>query len=351
MLNKETHDQSDLGHLTFAQLLAAFHPILPRALVDGNGWGNIINCAGKFPASVALATFGFEFRLENPEPVADLFLSGPIESDVAGYMRKLKTGNRSIEQSILLAPESGAAAELAIDQPHIPGGYILEFDLIEDPSALRQPGIFLILPRNSPDGYRDPEMLISTLGSVSCYTGYSGLADELARLIDSLRPPEVIVHAGIFPGRGTSAIRLLIHAADRSSLESMLRRIGWGGPWNCLSLLPRNLSGDEMKIVVNVDLAPHGVSPRIGLEIHFAKKWLSGDQHMFDPILKELVESGMCLPGKARALTGIAPVKFAFGKTGMFGLRQGIHHVKLSILGDKLDWKAYSAALLWHIRE
>ena len=68
------------GEASFADVLRGLRPLIPSSLLDGEGWLRLLERLAELPAAAA-AFFGFEFRLGDPDPSADVCV--PLTSDVA----------------------------------------------------------------------------------------------------------------------------------------------------------------------------------------------------------------------------------------------------------------------------
>ena len=123
-------------HSTFAPILEGCRSLFPPELLDSGGWQRLLDRARRLPRSVLDAHFGFEFRLGEPSPDADLFVVVSPGSDLSRhYMRE---GARAEPGAPPAAKAAAAALAAGLrEQAEDPDSYlarsvhsvVLEYDL------------------------------------------------------------------------------------------------------------------------------------------------------------------------------------------------------------------------------
>ncbi|MGI9311184.1 MAG: hypothetical protein ACR2P7_06600, partial [bacterium] len=201
--------EQQLRETSMADRIALLKPLIPSALLDGDGWERVLAQARLLPATPALEIIGFELRLGEREPAADFVLAPWSDSRVVQHYIRLGQA---------AAPDSPAAAlgKWFAAREHAPDSFrarahdlcILEYDLIGLPrdAALRHrpPGVFL-QPREGNATFADPDALVGALNQIA---GWTRDADELRavrRVFDALGPDGEVFPGGALPARASAS--------------------------------------------------------------------------------------------------------------------------------------------------
>ena len=88
---------------------------------------------------------------------------------------------------------------------------------------------------------------------------------------------------------------------------------------------------------VHFDMQPDGVGPRLGLSFYAREgQWLKDMEH-WTPLLDGIGEDRIAVPEKLQALAASwSGAQTLFGRAGPIVLVRGIHHVKFTVIGDRI---------------
>ena len=327
----------------FGPILVGLRPLIPRALLDGPGWERVLERVGGLPGNAAAAACGFEFRLDQVAPAADVSI--PVKPGLAL--------ERYVAGADGMAAPGSAQAVLArhLHRIHgIPSARIdetmLEFDVASiAPGARPAPGLFVKF-RNA-----DPGQVARILLDAK------GLAPDrrerlaLDRALAALPPQGEIIQAGVLLGRARRGVRLVARKIRLSDVPGYLERLGQPGPVATWTAVVREIEDLFRTFWLSFDVAAAGVSPRIGLEfgpcadkrnVAVSGRWWATGLRDWRPIIDRLEARGWCLPVKARGLRSWPGRDTIFESRGVFTAYRGINHIKL-VLGDgPVHAKAYA---------
>ena len=328
--------------------------MFPPALLDGAGWERLLALAHRLPIHVADDRFGFEFDLCDPDPEADFCVVPLPGSRLAEFY---------VRQGELAPPDSAAAAlgsflaEQAGGSQGLlcggKGGVILEYDLVgssSDPPA--SPGIFIV-PREGQDEsaieelFGDPVPLAAALWAVAGKPPDADLLREMRRVYQALRSASAVSQAGIMPGRGLRAVRLIIQSRSVEDAVAVLARLRWpGSPADAADVCAAMAGFTKPSVALSVDVTAQGISPRLGLEFYRPVRWHELDRPGWSRLIDRLEEMGWCLPAKAHGLKSWPRVEQVFDRGKVYRVRQSFNHVKVVVDPVGTTAKAYAGTVV-----
>ncbi len=327
---KSSHDNDAAS---FADVIELVRCVLPAGLIDGRGWEQLAERAGRLPMSAADAMFGFECRLDDSEASADLLLSvlkdtpfvevlvqeGAVAGSRAAALARFLTEVRQPDSSL------GAAV----------GQVALEYDIV-GMKDFPAPGIFFCSADES--GYTDPGLLASA-GALAA--GWNENASErrgIERILAALPRGAAVRWAGVFPDRKIRAVRLLVRALG-DARPAFLEQMGWSGDADAIEgIVSAFRSRDVENPVLALDVAGDRVSTGLGLELS-----RQGRSSGWREALDMMTRRGWCLPEKAVALGCVSGSERIYSSGGAWDLHCGLHHVKLAVSAGGPRFKNYAA--------
>ena len=328
------------------------------ALIGEPQWQGVLERARPLPATVAAFPFGFELPLHEREPRADFGVSVFGGSRTAAFFEK---AGRSDDVNRSAA---GIAGLLAASEPddaplrRVAGRkMLLEYDIdTTGRSAHPEPGIFLypaddvLIGDRSPSRLRDLSIVADAIAAA---TGRE-LDDAGRRQIEAvylaLEPDMCIRAVGAFPSRG-SGLRLAITGFRQAgSFGPFLARTGWSGNVEKVAAIVSRYRerGAFAYLGVHLDVQTDGVGPTLGLSFYAREgEWLKDIRH-WTPLIDGICEDGLAVPEKLSALADSwSGSETLFGRAGTCVLVRGIHHIKFTVVGDRIEQvKAYVFLLI-----
>ena len=327
------------GALTFASILDGCRRLFPPSLLGDAGWERLRGRARGLPRAVLDVHFGFEFRLGEPNPAADLAVVVlPVSELAQHYVREGRRAEPGSPAAALGAALQGQIANPDSYFAQSVAGTVLEYDLAEavgPPAA--PPGIFLTPTRGAPaarTGFHEHGDAAGLLAALADAAGWSGHDEDLPmveRILAALPDTGYLFQAGALPGRSPKAFRLLFKGIAPAQVPALLARLEWAGPADEAAAVLDVMDDLVDYIAVSIDVTADGVGPRLGLELYRPPKWFAVDRTGWHPFIARLEEQGWCLPEKAAGLRGWPGVERLFIEAGIFVVRQGINHVKIVV--------------------
>lgn len=305
------------------------------------------------------STIGFECRLGEPAPTADLLLGILPGSTAEQAYRRRGLGAR---------PDSSEAARARhLERIRGPAfrdivevtATILEYDAANETSP--DPAIFqgFRTPASGASGIRDPELagrLASAMAAAAGRAEDAREAEAVRKTVATLPPRGRLTWIGAMPGREPRMVRLLLAGFETRSLTADLRRLGWPGRPEAVVALLEVLGPFCEGIALQIEVSADGVLPRLGLEVYMpgddaaaggASHWASRpDSAPWRKLLARLRSANFCLEPKAVALLAFPGRELVFDES-VFEVLVGISHVKLAMgEGAAVGAKAYVGMLL-----
>ena len=343
---------------SLGELLERLRTRISSALIGEPQWQGILERVRPLPATIAAFPFGFELPLHEPEPCADFGVAVFGGSRTAAYFEEAARSDSSNSSAV------GIAGLLAASEPEdaplrrVAGRkMLLEYDIdTTGRSAHPEPGIFLYPADNVLIGDRSPSRL-RDLGIVS-----DAIAAATGRKLDetgrrpieavylAMEPDSCIRAVGAFPSRG-SGLRLAITGFRQTgSVGPLLARIGWPGNVEKVAAIESRYRkrGAFAYLGVHFDMQANGVGPTLGLSFYAKEgQWLKDIRH-WTPLIDGISEDGLAVPEKLSALTEAwSGAQIVFGRAGPLILVRGIHHIKFTVIEDRIEQvKAYVFMLM-----
>ncbi len=152
----------------------------------------------------------------------------------------------------------------------------IEFDTGDVvPGTSEEPSPFVIATldreRFYPDGLANRRHLEETIHQVLVAQGAgsrTSIPRQIRDFLDRLPAFAQVLHVARRPSAGSDLLRLIVVFPWERIVESLVR-LGWTGPAGELSALLEALPHATMAHSVDLDLAPDGLQPQIGIEFHY----------------------------------------------------------------------------------
>ena len=326
--------------------------MFPPALLSGGGWERLRATAGRLPLGVIDRQFGFEFALGRQAAEADFcVVPGRGSTLAAHYIRESEaapSGSAAAALGACLARHSGDPTSFLSRKE---GVVVLEYDVPDVlPGEPAPPGIFFV-PRTHSEGaarklHDDPADTVAALWAAA---GWRADAAELRRVegvYEALSGAGYVAQAGVMPGR-RRAVRLVVHRIDPAELPGLLERLRWpGSPDAVMSVMAEMSDLTRPGAVLSLDVAAHGVSPRLGLELFRPVEWFRIDRAGWRPLIDRLADKAWCVPAKAEGLRAWPRAGRLIGPGGVYRVHQTINHVKVVVAHGRIAAKAYAAVVV-----
>ena len=342
------------------ELLEQFKSRIPSVLIDGTGWDRLVERARELPISLATPGFGFELRMHEAEPNADLGLALFSGSPSAAHFEQWAR-SRSEDAS------ASAVVDLLGDMAREGSGLnrlantklLLEYDI--DPAhpteQFPEPGIFLYPTADEltdPGSVQEPEDMGVLVDAVSAACGWT--PDDAARrhaqqLLEAKPPGTHIGAVGGFPGRARALRVAVTGIRSTRELTSLLERADWPGHPEEFAPFVESLEAQRAfaHLGAHLDIDSGGVKPKLGVSYYAQEaQWLK-DIEPWTGIIEGLRTLGTVVPEKLAVLTDQwAGTETVFGRRGMLLVLKGIHHFKVTVTGGRLEEvKAYVFCLVF----
>ena len=351
------------------QLLAPLKGRISPVLIADREWERIWERVRGLPVTLAAFPFGFELPLHDPAPRADFGFS-------------LVGGSRS-EQFFLTQPDSADVDSADVDpadvDPAAAGiGWLLdemrcensplrrvagrkallEYDIAPAGSGPHpEPGIFLypaegVLKGDQSEArFRDLAVLVDGVVSAAGWASDAAEREQVERLYRATDPNLGVRAVGAFPSRARGLRVAVTGFRKTAELTAFLERAGWSGRYERLAATVSRLEerGAYGYLGLHFDVRRDGLGSKLGLSFfHQQGEWLR-DFRPWEILVEELRRESLAVPEKLSALSkSCCGAEALFGKSGMFVLLRGIHHLKLVITEDTIEEaKAY---IFWLMR-
>ncbi len=329
------------------ELLEQFKGRIPAALIDGAGWNRLVERANSLPISLATSGFGFEFRLHEAEPSADLGVALFQGSPSAMHFKQWA---QSQPEDSYAAAVVDLLREMERDRISLHGiahaKLLLEYDI--DPEPFPDPGIFLYPSADLPGEVQTTEDLSDITDAVVGACGWAPDTDErrhAERLFEAKPPSAHVGTVGGFPGRARALRVGITHLKNTAELTSFLKRAGWPGRCEDVAPFVGDLESQNAfdYLAAHLDVDADGVRPELGVSYYPpSAQWLK-DIQPWANLIDGLGASGLAVPEKMAAIAeSWVGTEAVFGRRGMMLAVRGIHHFKTTLIGDRVEAvKAY----------
>ncbi|MCY4365728.1 MAG: hypothetical protein OXE17_05820 [Chloroflexi bacterium] len=260
----------ETGYTSLGSLLADMQGLVPTGLIGEGGWERVQALTTRLPACAADARFGFEFDLFDPNTTADFCLLLMPGSPITAFYE----GQTAATAPLLVGPGfrnflRGQTRDAQSLLNRTGAGIILEYDLAQTlPGQHGPPGVFMATS-GSIDGRKarldgDPARLVAALESVAGWDPGAIDLEEVER-VRTAAAGAFVAQAGVMPGRGGPAVRLILQGITTDELEETLKRLKWSGDSSlaaaCLSDLSEFIA---LRAALSLDVSSRGVSPPPG---------------------------------------------------------------------------------------
>ena len=302
---------------TVAHTIDQLAPRLPLALVGASARTRLLTVAGQLPAALTNWIY-LECRLHGDAPRVDL----SIRVDERG--RDILAGSNpaiTLDAPRHVHPVWSCIRALAREWSD-PSTVLhrgvervwLEFDIDErdDPHTSREipaPGIFVEFAREAYAAHSREERLRVAMSSLD-HLLPDGITPDVVRNLRrcwELLPAGVsIPYLGLFPARGSHAVRVCVAGLGDADLPSYLRGLRWPGSYRQLAdamgaLLPPPRIPRPRVAIVNLDVASE-MSASVGVEYLLSPAAQRHGGILETAFLERLVERGFASSAKVDAL-------------------------------------------------
>ena len=346
------------GADSLGQLLERLRSRISPVLIGDPEWERLLECAYHLPAAMAAFPFGFELPLHEPRPRADFGVSLIGGSRSATFFER--TGrSEGADPSAARIARLPAETE-AEDSPlrRIAGRtMLLEYDIDTTGRGTHpDPGVFLYPPEQalvddrSQPRPRDLGVLVDAVASAAGRDLGAAQRRTAGEIHLAMGPDSFVQSAGAFPSRG-SGLRLAARPfRTTDSLMAFLERAGWPGqhPFVASTVSRYEERGAFSYVGVHLDVQAHGAGPALGLSFYApGAHWLK-DIRYWLPLIDGIGEERLAVPEKLSSLVDSwSGTDTLFDVSGPFVLVQGIHHIKFTVIGDRIEQvKAYVFMLM-----
>ena len=341
---------------TMEDLLGRLRGRISPDLIGESEWGQLLERAATLPITMGAQPFGFELPLQDDRPQADFGVSLASGNRSGAYFEELAGRDRSDETAAAISRLFGAME--AADSPLraiVGRKLMLEFDIGSGGGGDPRPGMFLRPNEQTLAGgagqQDDVGVVVDEL--VACHGLEPNPAERShAERVYLAQPEDTRLDSfGLFPSRARAVRLAVMGFEDQRAIRSFLEEIAWPGSMAAVEAVLARL--DERAQVVrtglNVDVRADGIGPVLGLTPIVRQRYTADPRAWIDgltdwqPVLEALGHEDRVVPGKVAALAGwVSQPSILFGRTGVFVLMRGIHHIKLVIASDRIEQiKAY----------
>ncbi len=345
-----------------ARTIEEIAPRLPPALVTREARARLVRVAESIPATLTNWVY-LECRLREYEQRVDLIvrvdqrgrdiLAG--DNPVIRIVPSLRVDPvwRSVRALARAWSDPSSALFRAVER------LWLEFDVHASCDSLRAgelpaPGIFVELAREAYAQHRREDRLDAALAALQPLAGRTivpALARNLRRCWDLLPSGAVIPYMGVFPARGSGAVRLSVAGLSDANLHSYLRALRWPGSQHELTnaisaFLPPSRAPQPRMAIVNIDVNEE-IGAAVGIEYLLSHAAQLRGRILEAELLERLVRIGLCSPGKRDALYDWPSMSLRIMPHELWTSRvcRRVNHLKLSFTEHaQLEVKAYLAA-------
>ncbi len=339
-------------------LLERLRKHVSPVLIGDEEWAGVLERAYELPVTMAAFPFGFEIPLSDSRPRADLGVSlvgGSQSAEFFETREKLEDRDPSASGIAWLLREmkpEDSPLRRVVGQK-----MLLEYDIDRMPDGTPpSPGVFLypderVLAGDGSD--RNLQGLRTVADAVASATGRE-LSEAERRRIDqvylAMRPDTEMRAIGAFPSRA-KATRLTATGFQKAEdVAGFLERANWPGrralAASTISRFERREAFSYMGI--HCDVTENGVGSNLGVSF-FAQEgqWLKDIRH-WTPLIDGLLAERFSIPEKLPELFAWSGSTAFSGESGSFALVRGIHHIKLTLVDDRVERvKAYVFFLIF----
>jgi hypothetical protein len=341
---------------TMDELLGRLRDGISPALIGRREWEHLQARAATLPITMGAQPFGFELPLHESRPRADLGVSLASGNRSGAFFEELARRDPSNETAAAVRRlfsfmEAGDSPLRAI----VGRKLVLEYDVGSRGAGESRPGMFLRPNERAIVGGAGQRHDVGAVvdGLVACHDLEMNPAERRTAERVYLAQPEGtrLDSFGLFPSRARALRLAVMGFSGQRDIRVFLEKIAWPGSIAAVEKVLTRVS-ETTQVVrtgLNVDAKSDGVGPTLGVTPIVKQRftadpraWIDG-QTDWQPVLDALCHEDGVVPEKVAALADwVSRPTILFGKTGVFVLLRGIHHVKLVIVGDRVEQiKAY----------
>ena len=331
-------------------------------LIGDPEWERLLERVHPLPTTLAALPFGFELPLQDSRPRADFGAPVVGGSRSAGFFEEAGRSEGASPSTVGLARL--LAETEAEDSPlrRVTGRMVgLEYDIDttgSDPHP--EPGVFLfpidqaLVGDRSQPRLRDLGMVIDAVASAAGQNLHAAQRRTAEEIYLAMEPDTFVQSTGAFPSRG-SGLRLAVAGfRTTGSVMAFLERADWPGPHPFIASTVSRYEerGAFAHLAVHLDVQTDGAGPALGLSFCAQDAhWLKDIRHWL-PLIDGIGEDRLAVPEKLSALADSwSGTEALFGASGPLVLMRGIHHVKFTVTGDRIEQvKAYVFMLVLMLR-
>ena len=340
-------------------LVSSFGGRLSPRLIDKAHWEGLWDRVRGFPVTIAAFPFGFELPLHDPRPIADFGLSilGGSRSEQF-FLERARSDDRDATARAIASimdrtrPDDSTLARVAGRK------LLLEFDIpVDRTHAPPDPGIFLypankVLPGGRPDDVLgDLGAMVDGVVAAAGWEADPAEGAEAERLYRATDPSVGVRAVGVFPSRARALRFAVTGFTEMGGAVEFLERAGWRGSHRAVAPVVARVAerAGVGNLGVHLDVRKDGLGRTLGCSFYAREgEWVKGFKP-WEALVDAFAAEGLGLSEKLSALAATAcGAEALFGKSGVYILLRGIHHLKLGFGEDgQVQVKAY---LFWLLR-
>ena len=344
---------------SFGGFFDKFRGRVSHQLIGDAEWDNIRERIRDLPVTIAAFPFGFELPLHESRPGADFGVSIIGGSETATF-RTATFFEEKGKAKDADSSDAGIAWLLGETEPEgsllrrIAGRKImLEYDIdLIPPGAYPAPGIFLypdelvMTGEGSEQKVQDLRIVVDAVASAMGLNLREAERRQVDRVYLAMSPGVSMRSIGSLASRGERGIRVAAKGFRKTSdIAQFLKLTDWPGQHSAaVSTVSRLEERDAFTYAaVHYDITEDGVGPRLGLSfMPQDREWIKGIESWL-PLIEGIREDQLAVPEKLSELIHWPSGSDAFqGKSGQFVVVRGIHHIKFTLVDDRVDQtKAY----------
>lgn len=341
---------------SLGELLDGLRSRISPVLIGQSGWERLSEVTRGLPVTMAAAPFGFELPLHEPGAGVDLGVTvGHGTRDAAFFEERGRLDDADSSAAGIAWLLGEAMAEESPLRGVVDDVVMLEYDIRSAPrGALPDPAIFLYPRRWMADGRR-ARLSLQDLGAVlDALERASGWGFDPAerRQVEWVAlagdTHAQIGSAGVFPSRGRGIRLAATGFRDTGEIVAYLEHAGWTGERSIVASTVSRIRErhPSVHVGVHVHVRACGVAPRLGLSLferdrsrnrQDPRSWLD-DPRRWTALVEGVREVA---PTAEQTLSELAAwpsgVQTLLGKSGAHVLLRGIHHIKLVLVGDRIE--------------
>ena len=341
---------------TMHDLLGRLRNRISPVLIGDRAWEHLLERARTLPITMGAQPFGFELPLQDGRPRADLGVSLASGNRSGAFFGELARSNPSDKTAAAVGRLIGEMEVADSPLRAIVGRKLmLEYDVGSGLGNDSRPGMFLrpnertIVGGNGQQD--DVGVVVDAL--VSCHDLEPDPAERSnAELVYLAQPESTRLDSfGLFPSRARALRLAVMGFSGQRDITSFLEKIGWPGSIAAVDQVLARF-GKRTQVArtgLNVDVQADGIGPTLGLTPIVKQRYADDSRVWIDartdwqPALAALRDEDGVVPEKLDALADwVSQPTILYGRTGLFVLLRGIHHIKLVITGNRVEQiKAY----------